>query len=147
MSFFEDLEHGLVTHSAAETETLAMHLAARLPVDSVLALYGELGAGKTTFVRGLARAWGIDDPITSPTYQIFTYYQGSRLLVHMDAYRLGSPEALDALMIEQFLESPYCWVIEWPERLGERLPGDAWQLRLEDLGEGRRRLQLQRPLP
>ncbi|MGZ0657199.1 tRNA (adenosine(37)-N6)-threonylcarbamoyltransferase complex ATPase subunit type 1 TsaE [Coraliomargarita sp. W4R53] len=126
----EQLRSGICSQTAAETEALAGRLAALLPPDAVLALHGDLGAGKTTFVRGLARAWGIDEPVTSPTYNLYTIYQGDRQLIHLDAYRLESGSDLDALMIEDFLKSPWCFAVEWPERIPDALPEDTWHLYL-----------------
>ena len=119
---------GICSRSAAETEELAARIGAILPVDTVLALHGNLGAGKTTFVRGLARAWGIQEAITSPTFNLYTIYKGDRQLIHLDAYRLGSGADLDALMIEDFLQPPWCFAVEWPERIPDALPQDAWRL-------------------
>ena len=119
---------GICSRSAAETEELAARIGAILPVDTVLALHGNLGAGKTTFVRGLARAWGIQEAITSPTFNLYTIYKGDRQLIHLDAYRLGSGADLDALMIEDFLQPPWCFAVEWPERIPDALPEDAWRL-------------------
>jgi tRNA threonylcarbamoyladenosine biosynthesis protein TsaE len=119
---------GICSRSAAETEELAARIGEILPVDTVLALQGNLGAGKTTFVRGLARAWGIQEAITSPTFNLYTIYKGDRQLIHLDAYRLGSGADLDALMIEDFLQPPWCFAVEWPERIPDALPEDAWRL-------------------
>lgn len=124
------LKAGIDSHSAAETEALAARLAAVLPVDTTLALHGDLGAGKTTFVRGLARAWGIAEAVTSPTFNLYTIYKGARQLIHFDAYRLSSGADLDALMIEDFLKSPWCFAVEWPERIPDALPQDTWHLNL-----------------
>lgn len=121
---------GICSRSAAETELLAAKIGAILPVDSVLALHGDLGAGKTTFVRGLARAWGIQEAVTSPSFNLYTIYKGDRQLIHLDAYRLGSAADLDALMIEDFLQPPWCFAVEWPERIPDALPQDAWHLYL-----------------
>ena len=119
---------GVGSRSAAETEELAARIGAILPVDTVLALHGNLGAGKTTFVRGLARAWAIQEAITSPTFNLYTIYKGDRQLIHLDAYRLGSGADLDALMIEDFLQPPWCFAVEWPEHIPDALPQDAWRL-------------------
>lgn len=129
-ALFEQLKAGVCSRSAAETEALAAKLAAVLPVNSVLALHGDLGAGKTTFVRGLARAWDIQENVTSPTFNLYTIYKGERQLIHLDAYRLGSGADLDALMIEDFLISPWCFAVEWPERIPDALPEDTWHLYL-----------------
>jgi tRNA threonylcarbamoyladenosine biosynthesis protein TsaE len=124
------LEGAVCSRSASQTEALAARFASVLPVDTVLALHGDLGAGKTTFVRGLARAWGIKEPVTSPTFNLYSIYQGERQLIHLDAYRLNSEAELDTLMIEDFLNSPWCFAVEWPERIPDALPENTWHLYL-----------------
>lgn len=137
---------GLVSRSAEDTERLAAEFAALFPIDSTLALHGDLGAGKTTFVRGLARAWGIPGPVTSPTYAIFNLHRGAaRRLIHMDAYRLSRPEDADNLMLWELLDSPWGLVVEWPSKLGDRLPPDAWHLHLDIASPGLHRLKLVLP--
>jgi tRNA threonylcarbamoyladenosine biosynthesis protein TsaE len=132
MSIFAKLHAGLTTRSAAETYALARELAAALPPDATLALHGDLGVGKTTFVQGLAHGLGIQDPVTSPTFNIFTLYRGpQRSLLHLDAYRLESAHQIDALMLEDFLVSPWCLAVEWPENIASWIPPTAFHL---DLG-------------
>ena len=121
---------GICSRSAVETELLAAKIGAILPVDTALALHGDLGAGKTTFVRGLARAWGIQEAVTSPSFNLYTIYKGDRQLIHLDAYRLDSGTDLDALMIEDFLQTPWCFAVEWPEHIPDALPQDAWHFYL-----------------
>lgn len=122
---------GVSSHSPAETTAWAATLAQALPPDTVLALQGSLGSGKTTFVRGLARAWGIVQPITSPTFTIYNLYQGSsRLLLHLDAYRLSGPADLDALLLDDFLVSPWTLAIEWPGLFPSPWLDHAWWLHL-----------------
>ncbi len=131
MSILQSLRQGITTTDAGQTISVAAELATVLPEDAVLTLSGDLGAGKTTFVKGLAQAWGITARITSPTYNIFTLHEGPiRQLAHMDAYRLGGADAVDALMLAEFLRSPYCLVIEWPEKIGGWIPPDAVRLHL-----------------
>ena len=131
MSICAKLRAGIVTASAAETRALARELAAVLPPDIVLALHGDLGVGKTTFVQGLAAGFGCPDPVTSPTFTIYTLHQGGRrTLVHLDAYRLDSGAQIDSLMLEDFLVSPYCLAVEWPEKIAEWIPSEAWHLEL-----------------
>ena len=127
-TFLQKFHEGLMTRSASETEQIARDFATFIPKNKVLALHGSLGPGKTTCVRGLARAWEIEEPITSPTFNLFTLYQGSRQLVHLDAYRLTSSTDFDALMIDDFLSPPWCLAIEWPEKIGENIPEDSWHL-------------------
>ena len=122
-----------------------MALAAVLPPDTVIALHGGLGAGKTTFVRGLARGWGIAGPVLSPTFNYYLIYNGARQLVHLDAYRLGRPADADSLLVEEFFEKPWCLAVEWPENLGDRLPAGAWHLDFSAPDEASRVILL-RPL-
>ena len=113
MSIFADLQAGVTTRSVEESEAIAAALVRHLPVKATLGLHGPLGVGKTTFVRGVARALGWAQDVTSPTYNLFTLYRApTRRLIHMDAYRLESAEAMDALMLEDFLEPPYLLAIE-----------------------------------
>lgn len=130
------------TKSPEAMQAAARDFAKTLPPNSVLALHGDLGAGKTTFVGGLAQAWAITDPITSPTYAILNVHEGSRRLIHMDAYRLKSPEEVESLGLEELLVPPYCWVIEWPERLGPYLPHNALHLWFEVAPGGERTVKL-----
>ncbi|HAV11950.1 MAG TPA: tRNA (adenosine(37)-N6)-threonylcarbamoyltransferase complex ATPase subunit type 1 TsaE [Opitutae bacterium] len=129
-SLLEQLFAGITTKSAEETERIARAFAMLVPVDTTLAFHGDLGAGKTTFIRGLARAWDIVEPVTSPTFNLYTLYEGSRQLVHLDAYRLDSGADLDSLMIDDFIRSPWCMAIEWPERIADSLPEETWHLYL-----------------
>lgn len=126
----ERLRTGIISKSAAETESIAQDFARLIPENHVLALHGDLGAGKTTFIRGLARGWQINEPVTSPTFNLYTIYQGARQLIHLDAYRLESGADLDALMIEDFLSPPWCFAVEWPERIADSIPAHAWHLYL-----------------
>jgi len=131
MSIFAKLHEGVVTASAEETHALAHALATALPPDTTLALHGDLGVGKTTFVQGLARGLGVTEPVTSPTFNIFTLHRGTtRTLVHMDAYRLESDQQIDALMLEDFLVSPWCLAVEWPEKIAAWIPANALHLEL-----------------
>jgi tRNA threonylcarbamoyladenosine biosynthesis protein TsaE len=145
MSIFADLAAGIVAREEAETRAVAARLAAQLPIDCVLALSGDLGAGKTTFVKGLAAAWGVRETVTSPSFTVCNLHRGSRLLVHVDAYRLASAEAWDSLMIEDFLVSPWCLAVEWPERVSDRLSSDMLWLRLEMDADGARTIRTTRP--
>jgi tRNA threonylcarbamoyladenosine biosynthesis protein TsaE len=142
--FLKQLGHGVCSQTAAQTETLGTALAAHIPENTLLALHGDLGAGKTTFIRGLARGWKISEPITSPTFNLYSIYQGERQLIHLDAYRLTAVEDLDALMIQDFMRSPWCFAVEWPERIEGALPDDAWHLYLEIANAGKHRIRLAR---
>ena len=141
-SILDNLNMGTQTSSAEETEKIGAQLANQLPENCVLALHGDLGVGKTTLIRGIARGWEIKEAVTSPTYNLYTIYQGNRQLVHLDAYRLNSPAALDSLMIEDFLRAPWCLAVEWPEKIKESIPHNAWHLHLGIISEGKHCIQL-----
>lgn len=131
MKIFEQLRAGVATASGDEMCDLAAALAQALPPDTTLALHGDLGVGKTTFVQGLARGLGITEPITSPTFTLYNLHRGPKWqLAHLDAYRLGGAAQLDALMLEDFLVSPYCLAIEWPENVAAWLPPGTLHLDL-----------------
>jgi tRNA threonylcarbamoyladenosine biosynthesis protein TsaE len=150
MTVIDRLRRGVPTGSAAETRALAAELAPHLPEDATLALHGDLGAGKTTFVQGLARGLGIMCSVASPTFIVYSLYRGNPpgsrsragdpraagvLLMHLDAYRLESAEQLDSLLLDDFLVSPYCLAVEWPEKIAAWLPQDAWHLDLQIAGD------------
>ncbi len=131
MSICDKLRAGITTESAEATRTLAAELATALPADIVLALHGDMGVGKTTFVQGLARGLGVKEQVTSPTFAIYSVYQGgTRKLVHLDAYRLEHERQIEELLLEEFLTSPWVLAVEWPEKVGAWLPAGAWHLTL-----------------
>ena len=137
------LRSGVSTESEEQTLEIARALAEIIPENHVLALEGDLGAGKTTFLKGMARAWGIDQPILSPTYNLYFTYSGPRRnLLHLDAYRLNSDAEAESLLIEDFLEPPWCMAIEWPSKAPSLVPEDALWLKIECTGEFARRLEL-----
>ncbi len=143
MSISAKLRAGIITDSAGQTRALAAELAAALPPDATLALHGDMGVGKTTFVQGLAQGLGVKEQVTSPTFAIYSVYQGaSRRLVHLDAYRLERETQLEPLLLEEFLISPYCLAVEWPEKTGAWLPKHAWHVTLSIVDGNHHRLQL-----
>jgi tRNA threonylcarbamoyladenosine biosynthesis protein TsaE len=111
------LLEGISCSSLKETHSLAEALATALPEDTVVYFHGDLGSGKTSFIQGMAKAYGIPTPVTSPTFNLWHHYEGSVNLFHLDAYRLESPEEFDALYLEDFLINPYVLCVEWPERI------------------------------
>lgn len=143
MNICDKLRQGVTTESAEQTRALAAELSAVLPPDTVLALHGDMGVGKTTFVQGLAHGLGVKEQVTSPTFAIYSVYTGARAkLVHLDAYRLENERQLEELLLEEFLSSPWCLAIEWPERTGAWLPPEAWHLTLSIVDGDRHRLVL-----
>jgi len=175
-NIFSQLRAGLLTHSAEECEAAAAAFAQELPPDTTLALHGDLGVGKTTFVRGLARGLGIREPITSPTFSLYSLYRAEpegaqneaiktknaarekssatesanalllseppkpraaaplglrpTTLLHLDAYRLETAAEVEALLLEDFLQTPWCLAIEWPEKIPDWLPYNTLHLTL-----------------
>jgi tRNA threonylcarbamoyladenosine biosynthesis protein TsaE len=119
---------------------LGVKLGENLESGDVLALWGELGSGKTLFSRGVARGLGVPDqvPITSPTFTIINEYQGRLRLYHLDLYRLTTPDELETLPWREALFGDGVAVIEWPDRMGSLLPDHRWDVVLEFLDEDRR---------
>ncbi len=143
MTILQQLKVGITTDSAEQTRALAAELASALPPDTTIALHGDMGVGKTTFVQGLAQGFGVSEHVTSPTFAIYSIYQGSeRTLVHLDAYRLEKKSALDELLIEEFLQTPWCLAVEWPDKTGDWLPANAWHLTLSIVAGDRHHLVL-----
>ena len=143
MTILEKLRLGVTTDSAAQTRALAAGLAVVLPPDTTLALHGDMGVGKTTFVQGLARGLGVTEQVTSPTFAIYSVHRGAKCaLVHLDAYRLESEKQVEPLLLEEFLVSPWFLAVEWPEKIGAWLPANALHLTLSIEDGDKHRVQL-----
>ena len=137
------------SHSVRDTEAIAASLARSLRGGECLALYGDLGAGKTQFVRGLVEGLGGDPhAVSSPTFILLNVYEGGRLRVfHLDAYRVGGADDFDAIGFGELLEQPSAiTVIEWPSRVEELLPISAGRInvRIETLAAKSRRIAIDR---
>jgi tRNA threonylcarbamoyladenosine biosynthesis protein TsaE len=132
----------VVTNSPAETEAAGEHLGRGLREGDLLLLEGDLGAGKTTFVRGVARGAGSPAHVASPTFQLVRVYPGRVQLAHVDLYRLESGAELAGLGLEELLDQGAV-VVEWGRRLDAV---DAALLSIEHLGGDRRRLRMERDL-
>lgn len=132
------------TGSEAETSAVAARFAKRLPPGAVVLLTGDLGAGKTAFVRGMAAGLGIDpDEISSPTFTIIQEYRGPRVLSHADLYRLEGAE-IDDLGLEELAAGGGVVAIEWAEKL-RHPPPDAIRVTIRDGGGDTREIEIQRP--
>jgi len=132
------------SHSPEETQALAAGLARRLAAGDVVTVAGELGSGKTTFVRGAARALGVAEPVTSPTFTIGQRYEGGRMPVsHLDLYRLESLEDEDPALVDDYLSPDGVAFIEWPGAGEGWLGRPALQVRLAHAGEERRRIEVE----
>jgi tRNA threonylcarbamoyladenosine biosynthesis protein TsaE len=125
---------------AAATEALGMRIAPSLRAGDVVALYGDLGAGKTTLARGILRGLGFDGEVASPTFPIVLPYESLGLpLWHVDLYRTEDPREIAELALDEALEDG-ALVVEWPERLGEGIWPQALRLTLRRDGESARAL-------
>ena len=124
---------------AQETEALGARLAALLHDGDVVLVRGEVGAGKTTFVRGAARALGVAEPVTSPSFSIgHRYAAGSSQVSHLDLYRLGDLAAEDPGLLLDYLGPGRIAFVEWPEQAESGLPGVRFRVTLAHAGEDRR---------
>jgi tRNA threonylcarbamoyladenosine biosynthesis protein TsaE len=132
----------LESSSPEETERAAARLAARLVPGDVVTVAGELGTGKTTFVRGAARALGVATPVTSPTYTIGHRYEGRVTVSHLDLYRLTSVSEEEWGNLEPYLEDAVTFV-EWPEAAAGFLPAPRAAVRLRHLGGEHRLIQVE----
>jgi tRNA threonylcarbamoyladenosine biosynthesis protein TsaE len=131
------------TRSAEETEALGARIAGRLRPGDVVLLSGDLGAGKTTLIRGACRALGVPGPVTSPTFTIGQRYGGGRMPVsHLDLYRLQNLEGEDPALLEDYLRPEGVAFVEWPGAGMDRLGRPALSAHLAHVDEERRRIEL-----
>jgi tRNA threonylcarbamoyladenosine biosynthesis protein TsaE len=130
------------TSSPHETERAGADLAGRLTAGDVVLVSGELGTGKTTFVRGACRALGVDGPVTSPTFTIGHVLSGEPDVAHLDLYRLGSLAAEDPALLEDYLTADRIAFVEWPGAGEPAFEQVAARVLLEHLGGDRRRITI-----
>ncbi len=129
-----------VTRSPEETFTLGEKLGRALPPGSVIALEGALGSGQTVLTKGIARALGITEPVTSPTYTLIAEYDAPVPLCHLDLYRIDGEEEFENLGAEELFRGNGLSVIEWSERAGDALPSRTVNIRIYIESEGARRI-------
>ena len=135
----------LLLADLAATEALGARIAAGLAIGDAVALQGDLGAGKTTLARAILRALGVTENVPSPTFTLVQTYDTPGLAVrHYDLYRILNPRDIDELGLEEALEEGAV-LIEWPERAGDRLPGEALHVVLTATGPGSRRADVAGP--
>lgn len=134
----------VITKSPEQTELLGKKLAAFLRPGDVIAYYGDLGAGKTAFTRGLAAGLGIREAVTSPTYTIVNEYLSGRMpLFHFDMYRLSSSEELFDIGWEDYLNRGAVCAVEWSENVQDAFFGDEIRVRIEKLGDLQRKITIE----
>lgn len=135
----------ITTQSTAETEAFAEQFAKGLVGGEVLLLKGDLGAGKTHFVKGLARGLAIDDVVTSPTFALHNEYRGRLTLNHFDFYRIENSEEVEITGLnELFYDKNAVSAIEWSERVSDLLPARCETVQIEKLGDNVRRITISR---
>lgn len=132
-----------ISRSEAETENIGEHFAESIPDGTVVAMYGPLGAGKTAFVRGMARGMGLTSRVSSPTFTIVNEYVGDRELIHFDMYRLASADELFDIGWEDYLRRGAVLAVEWSENVEDAFDGSETIVRFEKLGDNERKITIE----
>ena len=135
----------LLSRSEAETLAIAAEFAATLRPGDVVALTGELGAGKTVFTRGVAAALGISGEVTSPTFVLIHEYRGVIPLYHMDLYRLNNEREILDIGVEDYFYGDGVCLVEWAEKLGGLLPADAIRVTILHVDSRSRQITMEWP--
>ena len=133
----------IISNSERDTELAGERFGAEVPEGAVVAMYGELGSGKTAFVRGMARGMGIDCRVSSPTFTIVNEYLGERTLLHFDMYRLSSAEELWDIGWDDYLERGAVCAVEWSENVEGAFYGDEIKVIFEKTGESSRLIRIE----
>ena len=132
-----------ISRSEAQTEAVGEQFAKNLADGSVVAMYGDLGAGKTAFVRGMARGMGLSCRVSSPTFTIVNEYCGDRELIHFDMYRLSGSDELFDIGWEDYLARGAVCAVEWSEKIDDAFYGDETVVRIEKLGDYERKITIE----
>lgn len=136
------------SHSKKETQKIATDLAAKTK-SGIIALEGELGAGKTAFVQAFIRALGVKTKVKSPTFNIIKKYKipkENKFVYHIDCYRLKDHKEAIPLGIKDIFEEPDCFVlIEWPERIEKILPKKITRIHMDHISRNKRKIQISKP--
>ena len=130
----------IITKTVEETEEAGYNLAKGLKAGAVVTLYGDLGAGKTAFVRGMARGLNSKNRVTSPTFTIVNEYSGDLPLFHFDMYRLGSSNELFDIGWEDYLVRGGICVVEWSENVSDAFDGSEIVVRIDKLSDTERKI-------
>lgn len=130
------------TAGAEETQALAKDLAKKLKPGDILLFFADLGAGKTTFIQGLAKGLGLKQKVTSPSFILANEYPGKMPLFHIDLYRLEDGQSIEDLGLEEYYEKGGVVAIEWAERMGKNLPPKAKKIKIKSLSENKRKITI-----
>lgn len=131
-----------ISESEKDTEEIGRIFAKNLKGGDVIAMYGDLGAGKTAFVRGLAKGLGIDAKVSSPTFTIVNEYPGEPDLIHFDMYRLSSADELFDIGWEDYLARGAVCAVEWSENVTDAFFGDEIKVIIEKTGDNSRKIEI-----
>jgi tRNA threonylcarbamoyladenosine biosynthesis protein TsaE len=134
-------------HNEAESVALGERLGALLQPGDVIALTGDLGAGKTTLTKGIARGAGVQSEVSSPTFTLIHEHGGRTPFYHVDLYRLESEDLIPDIGIEEYIYGDGVTVIEWSERMASMLPESALRVRLSTVGDTEREIELSSSSP
>lgn len=134
-----------VTHTAEATQELGESLGATLGPGAVVACIGDLGAGKTAFLQGVARGLGVESPVTSPTFVLVNVYRGRLPVHHLDAYRTESLTEILELGLEEMLSGDGVTLIEWADKMLPLLPPRAVVVRISGAGDEPREIEVEGP--
>ena len=132
-----------ISKNERETEAVGERLAASISGGAVIAMYGDLGAGKTAFVRGMARGMGLECRVSSPTFTIVNEYLGERELIHFDMYRLSSADELFDIGWEDYISRGAVCAVEWSENVEDAFFGDEIVVTIEKLGDSERKITIE----
>lgn len=135
-----------ITNDQDGTLNLGSQFANNLKGGDIVFLHGDLGAGKTVFTKGIAKALGLKpQSVNSPTFVLMNFYEGKLPLYHFDLYRLEDPKELKSVSFDEYFYGEGISVIEWPERLGEFAPKKFWRVELTHQGGDKRRVCISYP--
>lgn len=117
-----------ISNSYEDTQIIAADFSKDLKSGDVICMYGDLGAGKTAFVQGLAKGLGIQEPITSPTFTIVNEYRGRLMLYHFDVYRIADSDEMFEIGYDEYIDGDGVCVIEWPQLISDILPENRYEI-------------------
>lgn len=141
------MEKDFTIHSETDIDRVARKILPLLQKHKVVAFYGNMGVGKTTFIKGVCRVLGVEDPVTSPSFAIVNEYRGhdSQVIFHFDFYRLQDVAEVFDMGYEDYFFSDHVCLIEWPEKIAPVLPDDRLDAYLSENEDGSRSLRLKTP--